>query len=211
MIRRRLPIGIQTFRKMREEGCYYVDKTAYVERLLAKGAHYFLSRPRRFGKSLFLDTLKEFFEGNQALFAGLYIHDRHDWSERHPVVRLDFARGHFEDAGSLHANLSAQLDGIERSAGVSPRYDTAPERFGYLIQSLHERTGRRVVVLAARRVRQADPGRAGGGVSEPDPVASRQPPLSARTVRDHGHDDQGSRCARTVHVPDRREQVHQES
>ena len=86
MAGRRLPIGIQTFRKMREEGCYYVDKTAYVERLLAKGAHYFLSRPRRFGKSLFLDTLKEFFEGNQALFAGLYIHDRHDWSERHPVV-----------------------------------------------------------------------------------------------------------------------------
>ena len=147
MTRRRLPIGIQTFREVREEGCYYVDKTPYIERLLARGKHYFLSRPRRFGKSLFLDTLKEFFEGNQALFAGLYIHDRHDWSERHPVVRLDFARGHFEDAGSLHANLSAQLDGIERSAGVSPRYDTAPERFGYLIQSLHERTGRRAVVL----------------------------------------------------------------
>ena len=147
MTRRRLPIGIQTFRKMREEGCYYVDKTAYVERLLAKGAHYFLSRPRRFGKSLFLDTLKEFFEGNQALFAGLYIHGRHDWSERHPVVRLDFARGHFEEAGALHANLSAQLDGIETAAGIRPRYDTAPERFGYLIQSLHERTGRRVVVL----------------------------------------------------------------
>ena len=147
MSRRKLPIGIQTFRKLREQDCYYVDKTAYIGRLIREGTHYFLSRPRRFGKSLFLDTLKEFFEGNEALFAGLYIHDGHDWTKRHPVVRLDFARGHFEEAGALHANLSAQLDGIETAAGIRPRYDTAPERFGYLIQSLHERSGQRVAVL----------------------------------------------------------------
>ena len=147
MTRRRLPIGMQTFRELREEGCYYVDKTPYIERLLSKGKHYFLSRPRRFGKSLFLDTLKELFEGNQPLFSGLAIHDRHDWTKRHPVVRLDFARGHFEEAGALHANLSAQLDGIETAAGIRPRYDTAPERFGHLIQSLHERSGQRVAVL----------------------------------------------------------------
>ena len=147
MTRRRLPIGMQTFRELREEGCYYVDKTPYIERLLSKGKHYFLSRPRRFGKSLFLDTLKELFEGSQPLFSGLAIHDRHDWTKRHPVVRLDFARGHFEEAGALHANLSAQLDGIETAAGIRPRYDTAPERFGHLIQSLHERSGQRVAVL----------------------------------------------------------------
>ena len=80
--RRRLPIGIRTFRKLREQDCYYVDKTAFIERLLRGGTHYFLSRPRRFGKSLFPDTLKELFEGNEALFAGLYIHDRHDWRGR---------------------------------------------------------------------------------------------------------------------------------
>ena len=97
MTRRRLPIGIQTFRELRERNCYYVDKTAHVERLLDEGKHYFLSRPRRFGKSLFLDTLKECFEGNQALFAGLYIHDRHDWSQRHPVVRLSFGGGTFTE------------------------------------------------------------------------------------------------------------------
>ena len=91
MTRRRLPIGMQTFRTLREQDCYYVDKTAYVERLLRGGTHYFLSRPRRFGKSLFLDTLKELFEGNEELFAGLYIHGRHHWSERNPVVRLSFA------------------------------------------------------------------------------------------------------------------------
>ena len=85
MPKRRLPIGIQTFRKIWQENCYYVDKTAYIQRLLDEGTHYFLSRPRRFGKSLFLDTLKELFEGNEPLFAGLYIRDRWDprsWSKR---------------------------------------------------------------------------------------------------------------------------------
>ena len=147
MTRRRLPIGIQTFRELRERDCYYVDKTPYVERLIREGKHYFLSRPRRFGKSLLLDTLKEVFEGDQALFSGLYIHDRHDWSEQHPVVRLDFGSGHFGEPGSLRANVSAQLDDLEVRAGVSPRYDTAPERFGYLIRSLRERAGQSVAVL----------------------------------------------------------------
>ena len=69
--RRKLPIGIQTFSKLREEGCYYVDKTALALHLIDSGSYYFLSRPRRFGKSLFLDTLKELFEGRQSLFTGL--------------------------------------------------------------------------------------------------------------------------------------------
>ncbi|MDE0448586.1 MAG: ATP-binding protein [Spirochaetaceae bacterium] len=147
MTRRRLPIGIQTFREVREEDCYYVDKTPYIARLLDEGKHYFLSRPRRFGKSLFLDTLKELFEGTEELFTALHIHDRWDWSARHPVVRLDFAGGSFKDPGYLQTNLAAQLDGIEVASGVSPRYDTPPERFGYLIRSLHERSGQRVAVL----------------------------------------------------------------
>lgn len=69
--RKKLPIGIQTFRDMRTEGYYYVDKTPVALRLAREGKYFFLSRPRRFGKSLFLDTLKELFEGNEALFAGL--------------------------------------------------------------------------------------------------------------------------------------------
>ena len=97
--RRRLPIGLQTFRELREEDCYYVDKTGFIARLLDEGKHYFLSRPRRFGKSLFLDTLKELFEGSEALFTGLHIHDRWDWSVRHPVVRLDFRRWTLRRAG----------------------------------------------------------------------------------------------------------------
>ena len=147
MNRRRLPIGIQTFRKLREQDCYYVDKTAYVERLLREGTHYFLSRPRRFGKSLFLDTLKECFEGNQALFAGLYLHDRYDWSQRHPVVRLSFGGGTFTEPEALNADVMAQLDGLARDNGIPVRYDTAPARFRHLLQALHKETGRRVVVL----------------------------------------------------------------
>ena len=147
MRRRRLPIGIQTFRTLRERDCYYVDKTAYVERLLDEGTHYFLSRPRRFGKSLFLDTLKELFEGSEELFEGLSIHAGHDWSERHPVVRLSFGGSSFTEPEHLHANVMAQLDGVAEQHGVSARYTTGPERFAHLLRTLHARAGRRVVVL----------------------------------------------------------------
>ena len=147
MTRRRLPIGIQTFRKVRDDGCYYVDKTGYVRQLLDEGAHFFLSRPRRFGKSLFLDTLKELFEGNESLFEGLAIHGRWDWSVCHPVLRLSFGAGHFKDPGYLHKNVMAQFDAVERSASVSSKYDTGPERFAHLLEALHGETGRPVAVL----------------------------------------------------------------
>ena len=148
MVRRRLPIGMQTFRELREDGCYYVDKTHYIRTLLDGPKHYFLSRPRRFGKSLFLDTLKELFEGRGELFEGLAIHEGGwDWSARRPVARLDFSKGDFTAPGYLHRNAMAQLDGLERRAGVACGYDTAPERLSQLLETLHERTGERAVVL----------------------------------------------------------------
>ena len=147
MTRRRLPTGLQTFRELREENCYYVDKTGFIVRLLEKGKHYFLSRPRRFGKSLFLDTLKELFEGSEALFAGLRIHDRWDWSVRHPVVRLDFGAGHFGEPGYVHTSAMAQLAAAGQDAGVAAEHDTGPERFRALLRALHAKTGRRAVVL----------------------------------------------------------------
>ena len=138
---------MQTFRELRERDCYYVDKTLYVERLLDEGKHYFLSRPRRFGKSLFLDTLKELFEGSEELFEGLHIHARHDWSQRHPVVRLSFGGSSFTEPAHLHANVLAQLEGIAEQQGMSARYATGPERFAHLLRTLHTRAGRRVAVL----------------------------------------------------------------
>ena len=147
MTRRRLPIGIQTLRKIREDDCYYVDKTAYARRLVDEGSHYFLSRPRRFGKSLFLDTLKELFEGTESLFEGLAVHDRWDWSLRRPVLRLSFGGGVFGESGRLHANVMAQLDEVEREVGVASDYPSAPDRFRDLLAALHRRTGQRVAVL----------------------------------------------------------------
>ena len=138
---------MQTFREVREQDCYYVDKTAYIERLLHEGKHYFLSRPRRFGKSLFLDTLKELFEGNEPLFRGLHVHDRWNWSERCPVVRLDFAGGSFKEPGSLNEDVTLQLEYLEETAGVPAREVGAPGRLRRLLQALHRQTGQRVAVL----------------------------------------------------------------
>ncbi len=147
MTRRKLPIGIQTFREIREENHYYVDKTAYAQQMVEEGKHYFLSRPRRFGKSLLVDTLKELFEGNEPLFRGLHVHDGWDWSSRHPVLRLSFGGGNFTEPGHLHANLMAQLGALERTAATGSDHATGPERLGSLIEALRERAGRRVAVL----------------------------------------------------------------
>ena len=147
MTRRKLPIGMQTFRKIREGHCYYVDKTAYIRQLLDEGEHYFLSRPRRFGKSLFLDTCKELFEGNEPLFEGLAIHDRWDWSVRHPVLRLSFGSGHFKEPGYLHEEVMDQLQILEEESEVVAHHDAAPARFRNLIRTLHQRAGRPVAIL----------------------------------------------------------------
>ena len=138
---------MQTFRKVREGRCYYVDKTAYIRRLLDEGEHYFLSRPRRFGKSLFLDTCKELFEGNEPLFEGLAIHDRWDWSVRYPVLRLSFGSGHFREPGYLRQEVMDQLQILEEESSVVARHDTAPARFRHLIRALHQRAGRPVAIL----------------------------------------------------------------
>ena len=147
MMKLKLPIGIQTFRKIREGGYYYVDKTQHVRQMVDGGDYYFLSRPRRFGKSLLVDTLKELFEGNEPLFRGLDVHGHWDWTARHPVVRLTFGGGHFSEPARLNESMMVQLDELEEDAGIERRYDTAPARFRHLIRALHRQTGRRVAVL----------------------------------------------------------------
>ena len=147
MKRRKLPTGIQTFREIREEDCYYVDKTEYLAKLAAEGKHYFLSRPRRFGKSLLLDTLKELFEGNEPLFRDLAIHRNWDWAARHPVVRLSFAAGSFDEAGLLQTNFADKLTRLERGVGTSREYASPEGRLSGVIEALYEHTGQRVVLL----------------------------------------------------------------
>ena len=147
MERRRLPVGIQTLENIRARNCYYVDKTPHVLRLVEEGTHYFLSRPRRFGKSLLVDTLKELFEGNAELFRGLAVHRQWDWTVSHPVVRISFGSGSFLDPNWLAESVAMQLDAIGENAGIESRYSAAPARFTHLIRTLHRDVGERVVVL----------------------------------------------------------------
>ena len=93
MHKRKLPIAIQTFAHIREADYYYVDKTGLALNLIDQGKYFFLSRPRRFGKSLLLDTLNELFEGNQKLFKGLTVENQWDWSVQYPVIRISFSDG----------------------------------------------------------------------------------------------------------------------
>lgn len=144
---KKLPIGIQTFREIIEEGYVYVDKTAHALALASTGKYYFLSRPRRFGKSLFLDTLKELFECGEPLFRGLDIHARWDWSRRHPVIRLDFAGGVLQSRESLDETIHELLRLNQRRLGVVCESTSVAGCFAELILRAHESTGQRVVIL----------------------------------------------------------------
>ncbi len=147
MNRRALPIGIQTFREIREGDFYYVDKTGLALRLIAEGKHYFLSRPRRFGKSLFLDTLAELFEGNAALFKGLEAERGWDWSRRFPVIRLSFGGGVVRRPADLDTKIGEQLAINQDALGIRCTQPTPAGCFAELIRKAHADTGERVVVL----------------------------------------------------------------
>ncbi len=148
MTSRRLPIGIQDFETIRSEGFCYVDKTPLILQLVDEGRHYFLSRPRRFGKSLLVDTIKALFEGRKELFEGLDIHDHRDWSVTHPVLRLSFD-GKYDEPADIEGDIIEQLEGAEREHGLSPARssDTGPRRLRNLLDRLHRATGQRVVIL----------------------------------------------------------------
>ena len=143
----RLPIGIQSFREIREDGCHYVDKTPHIKRLVDSGKHYFLSRPRRFGKSLLLNTIQELFEGSEPLFRGLHIHSRWNWDAPHPVVRLDFGGDRFHTTEQLRESVLEQVGVQAQAAGVETAGSSAAAQFRHLIRALHAKTGQRVVVL----------------------------------------------------------------
>ena len=148
MTRRQLPIGIQDFRTIREQDCYYVDKTSHIQRLVSRGRHYFMSRPRRFGKSLLVDTLQELFEGNEPLFRGLDIHDHWDWSVKHPVMRLSFG-GAYSEPREVEGDIIEQLESVERYHNLSPARtsDTGSRRLRNILDRLHHAAGQQVVVL----------------------------------------------------------------
>jgi hypothetical protein len=145
--RRKLPIGLQTLAKLRGEDCYYVDKSGMAIDLIESGSYFFLSRPRRFGKSLLVDTFKELFESNQALFEGLAAETRWDWTQRHPVIRISFAGGGLGSPERLEQRIFEILDENEQRLGVQCRHRSVSGRFIELVQRAHERHGATVVVL----------------------------------------------------------------
>jgi len=147
MHRRRLPIGIQTFAKIRADDHYYVDKTDFIRQLTDEGTHYFLSRPRRFGKSLLLDTLGELFAGNEALFRGLLIHPHWDWTTRYPVIRVSFGGGIVQDRAALEQKIGEQLRINQTALGLRCTETGSGACFAELLRLAHAATGHRVVVL----------------------------------------------------------------
>ncbi|MDR3308438.1 MAG: ATP-binding protein [Tannerella sp.] len=143
-----LPIGTQSFEKLRKRAGIYVDKTQYILQMLnTTGTVYFLSRPRRFGKSLLISTLEAVFRGRKELFEGLYIYDKWDWNDKFPVIHLDFGKESHSTGEELTLSLTDFVDATARDNQISLQKHTLTGKFSELIQQLHETTGQQVVVL----------------------------------------------------------------
>jgi hypothetical protein len=144
---KKLPIGRQSFEDLRKNDCIYVDKTEIIHQMLLDGKVYFLSRPRRFGKSLLISTLEALFKGRKELFEGLYIYDRWDWSQQYPVIKIDWTEIDHSTPDEMRKNLIFWLKKIAQHYQLTLEAESAISCFGELIKSLHAQTGRQVVVL----------------------------------------------------------------
>ncbi len=149
-----MPIGIQDFKSLRQSGYLYVDKTRWIYPLLAEGYReemkfppYFLSRPRRFGKSLLLSTIRYLFEGEEELFEGLWIHNRWDWEKRYPVILVDFGKITFDGEDELKALIEEELVRIGEGFGVKVDGVNYCSKFARLIELVSEKYSRQVVIL----------------------------------------------------------------
>lgn len=141
------PIGEQDFKSLRDLGFLYVDKTHFIEKLVNGSKYYFLARPRRFGKSLFLSTLQYFFEGKRELFKGLYI-DSADWEwEEYPVLRLDLNTNRFSEEGKLEDVLENRFKEWETKYELPDYPGDYSQRFKNIISAAHNKTGKQVVIL----------------------------------------------------------------
>ena len=144
---KKLPVGIQTFRTIREENYHYVDKTGLILEMINTGASYFLARPRRFGKSLLVSTLQALFEGRRALFQGLAVHDQWDWQTKYPVVKLSFA-GVSHTVEEVDSAFLSILQTNQKRLRISCEETTDISRsFRELIEKCYEKYGEKVVVL----------------------------------------------------------------
>ncbi len=149
-IRKRLryPIGMQTFSEIRTNGFLYIDKTQFIHRLAHEdGKYFFLSRPRRFGKSLLISTMQAYFEGKRELFEGLAVDRLETEWESWPVLRIDLSMVKTRDPEQLSAQIDDILTKLEACFSVERTTMTRSERFGTLIERVHAQTGKQVVIL----------------------------------------------------------------
>ena len=144
----KLPIGIQDFESLRIDGYAYIDKTEHIYRLVSEGRYYFLSRPRRFGKSLLLSTIKSLFLGKRELFAGLAIDKKEDWDWAvHPVMHLDLNTEKYDKPETLYDRINLFLEENEQIYGKREAERSLGTRFEGIIKRAYEKTGQRVVIL----------------------------------------------------------------
>ena len=141
------PVGIQNFESLRKDGFFYVDKTALMYQLVTTGRYYFLSRPRRFGKSLLISTLEAYFQGKEELFDGLAVASLEKEWKRYPVIHLDLNAKKFDGPEDLIRLIDRQLLVLEAEYGKVKTDETIDDRFVSLIRNMNGRTGERVVIL----------------------------------------------------------------
>jgi hypothetical protein len=142
---KKLPLGVQTFSEIIKDGYLYVDKTKQIAELM-QSKYVFLSRPRRFGKSLLVSTLSEIFSGNQALFQGLYIYDKIEW-QAHPVIVIDFNSISYSNGEVFNASLLSLLDEVATEYDIVFSKTFVKDRFAELIKKIYAKTQHKVVVL----------------------------------------------------------------
>ncbi|KAF5083039.1 putative AAA-ATPase [anaerobic digester metagenome] len=146
----KLPIGIQSFSEMRTEGYAYVDKTRVISDMVAKGKYYFLSRPKHFGKSLFIDTLYCAFSGRKELFSGVYLDSPEaEWgfTITYPVLRIDFAGGALSHISDLINRLTSTFDKWEEYYEIEKSFGDPGDRLFSLIPKIVKKPGKQVVIL----------------------------------------------------------------
>ncbi|MFZ2956352.1 MAG: ATP-binding protein [Candidatus Ozemobacteraceae bacterium] len=144
---KKLPIGISTFSKIREDGYCYADKTRFIAQLATNGTYFFLSRPRRFGKSLFIDTLKEAFSCNKKLFEGLALEKNWNWEKPSPVISISFGGGVIKNREELDKKIHSLLDDQFQKFEEQNQKELISDRFADLIQKMHFQAGATVTVL----------------------------------------------------------------
>lgn len=148
MARKLYPIGIQTFERIRKEDKFYIDKTEYVYRMThTDGTYFFLSRPRRFGKSLLVSTFQSYFEGKKELFEGLAIEKLEKEWNTYPVLHFDLSKGKHMEKAQLEEHLGYLLEDYEQKYGIENHRNGNNNRFNDLIEVVFQKTGKQVVVL----------------------------------------------------------------